>query len=228
MLARPKAYFPKRDPAMHVEILVEERSAAVALSELLPKIIGQKATWMVHDHQGKKDLLKKLPERLRGYSRWLPSDCVIVVLIDADQQDCRALKAKLAADAEITGLRVSANSRSGGKRQVINRIAVEELEAWFLGDVDALRAAFPRIPPTIANQAKYRNPDAIKGGTWEALERVLQRAGYADAGLAKIATARTIAQYMEPHRNRSKSFQVFRDALEQVVAGQPIGKRRPH
>lgn len=49
--------------------------------------------------------------------------------------------------------------------QVVNRIAVEELEAWFFGDWSALQAAYPRVPATIPQKARFRDPDAIVGGT---------------------------------------------------------------
>ena len=52
--------------------------------------------------------------------------------------------------------------------QLVNRLAVEELEAWFFGDVDAMATAYPRVPRTLAQRAPYRDPDRIKGGTWEA------------------------------------------------------------
>jgi hypothetical protein len=57
---------------MHIEFLVEEPSAETALLELLPKIIGTKATWLIHPYQGKQDLINKLLDRLKGYSKWLP------------------------------------------------------------------------------------------------------------------------------------------------------------
>ena len=42
-------------------------------------------------------------------------------------------------------------------------------------------------------KSAYGDPDAIKGGTWEAMERELQRAGYFKSGLAKIEAARVIS-----------------------------------
>jgi len=98
----------------------------------------------------------------------------------------------------------------------VNRLAVEELEAWFFGDVEAIAAAYPRVPRNLARKAPFRNPDRIKGGTWEALERVLQRAGHFPGGLGKIEAARAIARHMDPQRNRSRSFCVFRDALLEI------------
>jgi hypothetical protein len=31
----------------------------------------------------------------------------------------------------------------------LNRIAVEELEAWFFGDIEALRAVYPKLSATL-------------------------------------------------------------------------------
>jgi hypothetical protein len=96
---------------------------------------------------------------------------------------------------------------------VLTRIAVEELEAWLLGDVPALVTTYPGISPTLGNHKRYRDPDGIKGGTWEALEAALQKAGHFLGGLPKIQVAREVAANMDPDRNGSRSFQVFRDGL---------------
>ena len=197
----------------HIELLVEEPSAEAALIELIPKIIGSRATWAIHPHQGKKDLLNKLPQRLRGYASWLPHNAYIVVLIDEDRENCKRLKQQLENAASDARLSTRNSPINGTRIQVVNRIAVEELEAWFFGDAPAIMQAYPGIPPSLSQKAKYREPDAIAGGTWEALERVLQRAGYFKAGLAKIEVARSIARKMDPQRNRSSSFRCFRDAI---------------
>jgi hypothetical protein len=199
---------------MHLEILVEEPSAEAALQNLAPKIVGRAASFRIISFQGKQNLLHQLPIRLRGYARWLPPDYRIVVLVDEDREDCLVLKNKLEVAAWQAGLFTKSNLAPDGLFQVMNRVAIEELEAWFLGDVEAIRQVYPRIPATLASQRSYRNPDAVLGGTSEALERVLQRAGYfKKEGLPKIRVAREISKYMEPERNRSKSFQVFRDGL---------------
>ena len=102
--------------------------------------------------------------------------------------------------------------------RVIPRIAVEELEAWFFGDWQAVRAAYPGVAAGVPSKRGHRDADAIAGGTAEALERVLQDAGYFAGGLRKIEAARAIATHMDPRRNRSKSFCVLRDALAELVA----------
>ena len=132
----------------------------------------------------------------------------IVVLVDEDRANCHALKARMDAAATAAGLLTKTAAKSG-EFEVLNRIAVEELEAWYFGDVEALTAAFPRVPPTLGAKAAFRHPDAITGGTWEAFERVLQRAGYYSGGLPKIEVARKMALHMEAHRNTSPSFRQF-------------------
>ena len=205
---------------MHVEFLVEEPSAEAALVGLLPKLLGPRVSWQIHAHQGKTDLMTKLPGRLKGYAHWLPVDWHIVVLIDEDRQDCRQLKQQMEDAARAAGLRTRSTRRGSQRFHVVNRIAVEELEAWFFGDVPALCAAYPGVPDTLENKRGFRDSDAITGGTWEALERVLQQAGYHQAGLPKIEAARVIAHHMDPTRNRSRSFCCFRAALAELLAAE--------
>ena len=192
---------------MHIELLLEEPSAEAFLSAFLPRVLPAGTTLRPIVFQGKQDLLVKLESRLKGYRSWLPDDSRIVVLVDEDRQDCRRLKRQLESAAAAAGLRTK--SKAGRSFTVLNRIAVEELEAWFLGDPAALNAAYPRIPSSVGNKAAFRNPDAVAGGTWEALERVLQRAGYHRGGLPKIELAKTMAQHVDASRNTSASFQCF-------------------
>jgi len=202
---------------MHIEFLVEEPSAEAALCNLVPKILGQDLSFKVHSYQGKPDLLKKLLPRLRGYKTWMPGNWRIVVLIDADEEDCRVLKDNLEKKAQDAGLITKSRRRGGSYFQVLNRLAIEELEAWFFGDMDAVRSSYPDISVNLGKKAKYRNPDAIRGGTWEALEREFKRVGYFSSGMSKILVAREVSVHMEPERNRSMSFQVFRQGLLDLV-----------
>lgn len=205
---------------MHIVFLVEELSAEAALLNLVPKILGMSASFEIHPYQCKDDLLAKLPQALRGYAKWLPDDWRIVVLVDKDRSDCHALKQRMEQAANEAGLitRTAAGSSSIQSRfHVLNRIAVEEIEAWFFGDIPALNRAYPGIPKTLATRSKYNDPDSITGGTWESLERELKKAGYFSGGLRKIEAAKTISAFMEPDGNSSKSFQVFRDGLKEMA-----------
>lgn len=196
----------------HVEVLVEEPSMEALLRLLLPRLLGEGVTFQVYASQCKQDLMAKLGSRLRGYANWLPHSWRIVVVVDRDSDDCHHLKGTLEGMARQAGLRTK-TAAPGSDWQIVNRVAIEELEAWFFGDMDAVRTAYPRVPGTVEARKGYRDPDAIWGGTWECFERVLQHAGYFTGGLRKIEAARAIGPHMDPGRNRSRSFQVFRDTF---------------
>jgi len=198
----------------HVEVLVEEPSMETALRALLPHVLDG-PSFQIYQYQCKDDLLKKLPSRLKGYAKWLPIDHRIVVAVDRDDEDCFDLKQRLERMATTAGLRTRTEN-GGPPYQIVNRVVIEELEAWYFGDWNAVRTAYPRVSATTPSQAKYRDPDDIKGGTWEAFERVLQRAGYFQTGLRKIEAAAAIAAHWSPGQNRSKSFQLFRDVLDEM------------
>lgn len=183
-----------------------------ALELLLPKLLGN-TDFEIRRFQCKDDLLKNLPIRLKGYTNWLPSTSAIMVVVDRDDDDCRVLKRHLENMAAAAGLITKTNADGRQPFQVVNRIVIEELESWFFGDWSAVRAAYPKAPENLHLKARFRHSDAITGGTWEALEQVLQKAGYFKTGLRKLECARAIAQRMEPDCNTSPSFQAFCSAV---------------
>jgi len=200
----------------HVELLLEELSAEAALRILLPRMLPPQITFNIHPFQGKLDLLGKLPQRLGAYAEWLPKDWRIVVLLDEDREDCVPLKRQLEGFALGAGLTTKSSPGADGSFAVLNRVAVEELEAWFFGDVQAMSSAYPGVPLTLGARSGFRDPDAIRGGTWEALQRVLQKAGHRMGGLRKVEAAEKIAAHMEPGRNRSRSLQCFASGLADI------------
>ena len=204
---------------MHIIFLLEEPSAEVFMQGFLSKLLPEDTTWKAIVFQGKSDLMKKLESRLRGYKSWIPNDYRIVVMIDEDRADCTRLKAKLEQAATSAGL-ITKSLANGGPFTVLNRIVIEELEAWYFGDPEALATAYPGVPSRLGSQAKFRNPDAVAGGTWEALERILQRAGHHKGGLSKIELARTMASHMVPSRNSSISFKQFVTGLAVLIEPQ--------
>ena len=215
---------------MHFEVLVEDQSGGIALDVVLEKILGangQPHSWRLHPYKGigripanlhavpnprKRLLLNHLPRLLRGYGRSLQPgrDCVLVV-VDLDTQDCIKLK------QELLGVLQACNPRP----TTLFRIAIEEGEAWLLGDRDAVKAAYPNAKDPVLNGYAQ---DSICG-TWEVLADAvhpggsapLKRAGYPTAGRAKCDWARNIAPRMDVSRNRSKSFQVFRDGVRRLA-----------
>ena len=208
-----------------LHVLVEEPSMEAALALLLPKMLRPGIRVELRQFQCKDELLKRLPERLAAYAQWLPATAAVLVVIDRDDEDCRLLKARLEGLAEAAGLVTRTAARTlvaksdasaavdDMRFQVINRIAIEELESWFLGDWEAVCAAYPKMPASLPNRAGFRDPDGVKGGTWEALEREFQKKGYFRQGLRKLELAREVAARMEPERNRSGSFCCLRAVL---------------
>ena len=185
------------------------------LRAVLPKLLGD-THFTIHAFRGKDQLLKRLPSRLNGYARWIPPDYRIVVLVDRDNEDCGKLKAQLEQMAFNAGL-TTRSQPVGGRFTVINRIVIEELEAWYFGDWQAVQRVYPRVSQYVPAKSRYRDPDAIQGGTWEHFARVLRRAGYYKNGLRKIEAAQTIGPLIDLENNRSHSFQCFRDALRGLV-----------
>jgi len=187
------------------------------LRVLLPRLLPEDRTFEVHPFQGKSDLLTRLEPRLRGYATWLPPDWRIIVVVDRDDEDCRALKRRLEEIAHRSGLTTRSRA-SAGRWQLVNRLAIEELEAWYFGDWDGVRAEYPRVTATIPQRQGFRDPDAIAGGTWEAFERVMQTRGYFKGGLGKIEAARALGARIEPTRSRSTSFSAFCAVIAEAIA----------
>jgi hypothetical protein len=203
----------------HLEILVEERSMYVALQNLVPQIVGD-ISLNFHVFDGKRNLLRNVEARLRGYAGMFRSwkDAAIVVLVNEDREDCKELKKELERAAQVTGLGTLSVPRRESVR-VLNRIVIEELEAWFFGDPDAVVAAYPRVKRRTFPQSALRDPDSIGGGTWEALERLLNKHNYHIGGLRKVDCAQAISVHMDVTRNSSRSFNEFRRGLELLVDG---------
>ena len=198
----------------HFELLVEEPSMEAFLTEAMPRMLPDESTFAVHAFHGKGQLLDNLESRLRAYAKWLPAVCKVVVLVDRDREDCLELKRRVEDMAARAGLLTRAWT-GGEDWQAATRIVCEELEAWYFGDWDAVKSAYPGVRSSLPGG--LRNSDAI-AGTWEELERVLRKAGYFRGGLQKVEAARAIAKHIDPNRNDSPSFRVFLDAVIEAAS----------
>ena len=196
---------------MRFEFLVEDRSIETFLAAILPKILPVNSVVKIHSFQGKHDLLGKLSARLRGYARWIDKTTMrIVVVLDRDAEDCHELKSRLDAEAQSAGL--ATPSARQGSWTVLNRIAIEELEAWYFGEWSSVVQAYPRVPANIPRKSNYRMSDAITG-TWEAFERILQAHGYFRTGLRKVNAAADIGASFDPDKCTSPSFRCLLQGL---------------
>ena len=171
---------------MKLVFLLEERSMKELLDGILPRILPEPVTFLTIPHEGKTDLERSLPIKLKA---WNEPNVAFVVVHDQDSNDCKQLKEKL---ARLCG---------GYGRRVLVRIPCHELEAWYWGDLAAVSAAFGKDLTKLQNRRQYREPDRIENPKQE-LKRYLP-------GLYQIDGARRIAPHMRIQNNTSHSFRVF-------------------
>ena len=216
---------------MHFEILVEDRSGKRALEVLIPKIIGAQDTFRVIGYRGigrvpqnlrpktnadQRILLDQLPKLLRGYGQTFVNypasyPAVLFVVCDLDDRCMKAFRQEL-----LTVLH-ACNPRPDTRFC----IAIEEGEAWLLGDIHAIRAAYPQAKEADLNS--YVN-DSICG-TWEVLadavfpggSKALAGRGWQAVGREKSAWATKISPLMDVESNASPSFQYFRGKLRALI-----------
>ena len=218
---------------MHFEILVEDRSGKRALDILIPKILGGQHTYRVIDYRGigripqnlrsridasKRLLLDQLPRLLQGYGRtyagYYPNySAAVIVVCDLDDKCLRAFRRELYAVLNACN----------PKPETRFCIAIEEGEAWLLGDIPAVKTAYPKAKEVVLGG--YEN-DAICG-TWELLadavfikgSGALERRGPQAVGREKSAWAENIAPHMDVDANASPSFRYFRDKIRDLTKG---------
>ena len=189
-----------------VVFLLEERSMKVLLERLLPRLVPD-MPFLCIAHEGKGDLEKSIPRKLRA---WREPGVRFVVVRDNDGADCRELKREL---ADLC--------RQAGRADTLIRIPCQELEAWYFGDPEALAQAYDSARPrSFAGSSRYRVPDAIRKPATD-LERLLP-------AFQKISGARKMGALLTEERNRSRSFQVFvagvRRVAAELTAGAPEGR----
>lgn len=199
---------------MHGDYLAEEPSIEAFLGRLLPGMLAGKSTREFCRFRCWSVLLRNLESGFRGSFQWIPEAYKGLVQVDRDGYGSNALMARMVEAAD----RANEFAPPGKNMalEVIYRIAIEELEAWYFGDREAVWRAYPRLSSSTPNQSRYWDSDAIRGGTWEAFERVLKGHGYIRGGLRKIEAAECIAGHIDPDRNRSRSFAAFRDAIRNL------------
>lgn len=205
---------------MLIEVIVEEASMERTLRHLIPKVRPEWSSPRFINCKGRDKLLKTLPGVLHSYAMRAQHDLDfrVMVLIDNDGGDCEALKMRLEDMARQAGL-MTKSEAGGGNFTAVNRIVIEELESWFLGDPQAIRKAFENLPGSFEEREPYRNPE--QNGAWETLQRLLnEHRYYADVEpFPKYEVADLVAPHMniEPGANRAASFDAFIEGLRACV-----------
>jgi hypothetical protein len=214
---------------MHIEVLVEDSSGERLLAQLLPKIWGEQGvshTWRLKSYKGigripkgltakadpaKRMLLDQLPRLLQGYGKTPGIDAVVIV-VDTDRQDCKAFLQELISLVELCN----------PAPRTLFRLAIEEIEAWYLGDRQAVLKAFPRAKRDVLD--RYVQDSAC--GTWELLAdavhaggaAAIKKVGWPLPGQLKHEWAEKIGPFMNIDHNASPSFGKFRDGLSKLVS----------
>ena len=175
-----------------IEILVEEPSMKEFISILLPKVI--KYPWVLNENyfirsfEGKNDLQKNIPSKVKLLSNWKHENVGIIIMQDQDSSDCKILKQKLVFLCE-----------QNGNCQRLVRIICRELEAWYIGDFEAVNKGFSNFKyQNYINKSKFRVPDNCNA--YDELRKILPE-------FQKVGGAKKIAPYINIEKNKSVSFQ---------------------
>ena len=164
----------------------------------------------------KRILLQNLPKLLKGYGKTFagyPNDylAAVILLCDLDDKCMKAFREDL---FEILN---ACNPRP----ETRSCFAIEEGEAWFLGDLNAVRSAYPQASNAVLNT--YVN-DSICG-TWEKFAdavypggaQVLSAKGWQAVGAEKSKWAEKVPPHMNISNNNSLSFCYFRDKMRELA-----------
>lgn len=218
---------------MYIEALVEDRSGGLILTSVLKKATAAHApawAYRVYPHRGighlpddwqrRPDvrdaaLLTLLPAKLRAYRRlFLAGEpLLLIVVMDSDNRPATEMFNEIYALCRQVGREVP----------TILGLATEELEAWLLGDREAVLAAYPSARLDVLEEYEQ---DSICG-TWEVLCRAIMgdraesliQVGYPAVGKFKYEWASAIAPHLSLTANASPSFQRFYRALQKGIAG---------
>ncbi|MFZ3114292.1 MAG: DUF4276 family protein [Syntrophales bacterium] len=175
--------------------LLEEPSMKVFLDGYLPRLMPG-LDFLCLKHEGKQDLEKSIPRKLRAFQR-----ATFVVVRDNDCADCIVIKTRLQRLCE-----------DGGRSDTLIRIACQALEAWYLGALDVLAVVYAR--PKLAGlgrKAKYRNPDHLGSPASELAKLVPE--------FRKMEGARRMGMSMplDESVSHSRSFQVFVEGVRLMI-----------
>ena len=206
---------------MTIHMLVEGTSERV-LFERWSRRLLQGWEVKLHPHQGKgrlprdldarpdlkrRGLLDQLPAKLRGFANSMDVKTdQVVILVDADGDDPTTLLGAI-TDAVV---------QVAPDLPVTVRLAVEETEAFYLGDLGALRKAFPGAD---LRRARSYEPDAVCG-TWELFAQIV-----GDPGANKVGWAEAMGPFLTTKVGVTRS-PSFKALIKGLVALKPRAAKK--
>jgi hypothetical protein len=177
--------------------LLEEQSMKEVLTVILPKIIPTTFLFQCVHHNGKTALRKSIPIKTKG---WREPNVRFIIVQDKNSSDCRKLKEGL--------YNLIDESR---RDSALIRIVCTELESWFLGDLNAVEKGYRINLSANKEKALFRNPDTISNAK-QVLKKLVP-------SYQQISGSNVIAQFMDITKNKSHSFNVFIQGIEQLITG---------
>jgi hypothetical protein len=217
---------------MYIQFLIEDMSTEILVNHVMEKFkyihpenkisykiksfrgIGHLPTegkTVIERKTGK--LLNDLPMYFEAFDKVLSSlpGAVIILILDNDKRNTEEFSKQL---KDLASKKIKSTDYA-------ICIAVKEMEAWLLGDKEAIEKAYPN---SNKNAARDYMQDSIDD-TWEVLANMIYPGGlknlkrkasgsYHLIGKAKLEWAERIGKTLELNRNTSPSFKKFINELE--------------
>lgn len=220
---------------MYFQFLIEDESTGILVNRVMEKIKSLYLQILIEwdiksfkgigntrrngDLQNRKTgkLLNDLPMYMRAFNKKLQymDHVALVVVMDNDKRDTKLFKKELEQIAVSNFILCD----------YVFCIAVKEMEAWLLGDSEAIREAYPNARMQFLQ--KYEQDGTCD--TWEVLAEIVypkglrglrKKAGgsYTEIGKAKSEWADKIGQCIHLHENASPSYRYFIGEIEKRIS----------
>lgn len=218
---------------MHFQFLIEDQSSEKLIDLIMKKVISENSTAEIsYNCKGFKGiggftqkntvketktgkLLNDLTTYLKGFDKSLSNiDSAIFIILDNDDRDVDVFRQELEAIAQKSMITID----------YVFCIAIEEVEAWLLGDENAIRRAYPKAKLSVLHTYIQ---DSICG-TWETLANVIYPGGiskmkktcvsYMEIGAKKAEWAYNIGKFIDLEHNNSPSFKFFISELYKRIS----------
>ena len=190
-----------------IHVFTEEPSAKNVFEILLPKILPEHVYFKIYPHQGKQDLDDALKKTIPSISR-IPGSKILITR-DQDAGDCKEIKNEINQHLENTV-----------KCEYYIRIVCRELESWFLGDLPAIKLAYPRFKPEqYAGKANMRNVDKLMSPNKYLLKIIPELDGM--NYLPKLEVSNNISPFLNLNSNTSLSFNQTLTAISKLADAEP-------
>lgn len=219
---------------MYFQFLIEDKSTGILVNHVMEKLVTEyterEIIWDIKSFGGIGHLCKKgsvleqktgkllndLPMYMRGFSKALQNMeyAALIIVLDNDKRDVKQFTREL-ENVAVSNMILC---------DYVFCVAIKEMEAWLLGDIEAIKRAYPDAK---VQYIRRYEQDAICE-TWEVLADIVYPHGlsklkkkangnYSEIGKVKCEWADKIGKYLNLHGNKSPSYQYFIRELEKRV-----------